>query len=252
MTESNDTHDSPGTTDDLPQPAAVRKRRWTISLIWLVPLIAALIGVSLVVTAWLQAGPTIVISFDNAQGITAGKTEVKYKNVVIGKVRSIDLSDDRSRVLVTVALEKKAQSFATEGSRFWVVRPRIGLGGVSGLGTLFSGAYIGADTGGSNKEKTRFKGMNTPPPLTHNEAGSSFLLTSDNLGSLDIGSPVYYRRIQVGRVVAFHLNQDGKGVTLQVFVKAPNDQFVTDNTRFWNASSVDESVGAGGDRKSHV
>lgn len=246
MTESNDPHNPPEVTDDLPQPAAVRKRRWTISLIWLVPLIAALIGVSLVVTAWLQAGPTIVISFDNAQGITAGKTEVKYKNVVIGKVRSIDLSDDRSKVLVTVALEKKAQSFATEGSRFWVVRPRIGLGGVSGLGTLFSGAYIGADTGGPDKEKTRFKGMSKPPPLTHNEAGRSFLLTSDNLGSLDIGSPVYYRRIQVGRVVAFHLNKDGQGVTLQVFVKAPSDHFVTSDTRFWNASGVDVSVGAGG------
>lgn len=241
-----DSHDSPAPDDDIPEPAKVRKRRWTVSLIWLVPLIAALIGLSLVVTAWLQAGPRIVISFQDAQGITAGKTEVKYKNVVIGKVNSLQLSEDRSKVLVTVNLDKQAKSFATEGSRFWVVRPRIGLGGVSGLGTLFSGSFIGADTGGSHEEKTRFKGLETPPPLTHNESGSSFLLSSKDLGSLDIGSPVYYRRIQVGRVVAYHLDSDGKGVTVQLFIKAPHDKFVTDNTRFWNASGVDVSLGAGG------
>ncbi len=246
MTDSNDPHTTSGPDEDFPEPAAVRRRRWTVSLIWLVPLVAALIGLSLVVTAWLSAGPQIVISFQDAQGITAGKTEVKYKNVVIGKVQHIDLSKDRSKVLVTVALGKKAESFATEGSRFWVVRPRIGLGGVSGLGTLFSGAYIGADTGGSNKRQTRFDGLETPPPLTHNESGRSFLLSSADLGSLDIGSPVYYRRIQVGRVVAYHLDKDGKGVTVQVFVKAPDDRFVTTDTRFWNASGVNLSVGAGG------
>ncbi|HEX7339114.1 MAG TPA: MlaD family protein [Rhodanobacteraceae bacterium] len=245
MTDSPDRNDSP-TMDNLPEPDAVKRHRWTVSLIWLVPLIAALIGISLVVTAWIQAGPSIVISFQNAEGLTAGKTEVKYKNVVIGHVRHIDLSKDRSKVLVTVALDKKDASFATEDSRFWVVRPHIGLGGVSGLGTLFSGAYIGADTGSSKVERMRFDGLETPPPLTHNESGRSFLLTSDDLGSLDIGSPVYYRRIQVGRVVAYHLDKDGKGVTVQVFIKAPDDKFVTTDTRFWNASGVDVSLGASG------
>ncbi len=243
MTDSQDTHDR---DDDIPPPAKVRKRRWTVSLIWLVPLVAALIGLSLVISAWLSAGPEIVISFQDAQGITAGKTEVKYKNVVIGKVQSLQLNDDRSKVLVKVALDQRAESFATEGSRFWVVRPRIGLGGVSGLGTLFSGSFIGADTGGSKQYKDHFKGLEKPPPLTHAEAGRSFLLASDDLGSLDIGSPVYFRRIQVGRVVAYHLDKDGKGVTLQLFVKAPNDKFVTADSRFWNASGVDVSVGAGG------
>ncbi|HEX7341175.1 MAG TPA: MlaD family protein [Rhodanobacteraceae bacterium] len=246
MTDANPPQAPSGPGGDLPEPVAIRRHRWTISLIWLVPLIAALIGVSLVVTAWLSAGPQIVISFQTAQGLTAGKTEVKYKNVVIGKVHRIDLSQDRTKVLVTVDLEKKAEGFATVGSRFWVVRPRIGLGGISGLGTLFSGAYIGADTGGSDEEQTRFNGLETPPPLTHSESGRSFLLTSDDLGSLDIGSPVYYRRIQVGRVVAYHLNKDGAGVTVQVFVKAPADRFVTTDTRFWNASGVDVSLGAGG------
>ncbi len=242
----SDTHDVQSPGDDIPEPEPVRHRRWTVSLIWLVPLIAALVGVSLIINSWISAGPRIDISFEDAQGITAGKTEVKYKNVVIGKVTDLDLSENRDRVLIKVELNKSAESFATEGSRFWVVRPRVGMGGVSGLGTLLSGSYIGADTGGSDKRKEHFKGLETPPPLTHNEEGRSFKLSSKDLGSLDIGSPVYYRRIQVGRVVAYHLDDDGKGVTLQVFVEAPNDKYVTKDTRFWNASGVDVSLSASG------
>ncbi len=242
----NDVQDDSATPGDIPEPDRTRRPRWQISLIWLVPLLAALIGLSLVVGSWMSKGPHIVISFQDAQGITAGKTEVKYKNVVIGKVSNISLSRDRRLVLVGVDLDKNAATFATQGSRFWVVRPRVGAGGVSGLGTLLSGPYIGADTGGSTQRQTQFKGLETPPPLTHNESGGSFYLTTDNLGSLDIGSPVYYRRIQVGRVVAYHLDDDGKGVTIQVFIKAPDDKFVTTDTHFWNASGINVSLSASG------
>ncbi len=231
---------------DLPEPVVAHRRRWTVSLIWLVPLVAAVIGLSLAIGAYLSAGPVITITFQSAEGLQAGKTEVKYKNVVIGKVSTISLSEDRSRVAVEVDLDKKASSFARKGTRYWVVRPRVGLGGVSGLGTLFSGAYIGADTGTSEESQYTFEGLETPPPLTHGEAGTSFMLKSSDLGSLDIGSPVYYRRIQVGRVVAYHLDKDGSGVTLQVFVGSPNDRFVTRDARFWNASGIDVSVGAAG------
>lgn len=245
MTDSPEPNRS-DSAEDLPEPATRRRRRWTVSLIWVVPLLAALIALSLVMMAWLSAGPDITITFQDAQGLTAGKTEVKYKNVVIGKVRNIQLSQDRTKVQVTVNLDKSATSFATDGSRFWVVRPRIGLGGISGLGTLLSGSYIGADTGGPNKRKDHFEGLEKPPPLTHNESGQVFLLASKDLGSLDIGSPVYYRHIQVGRVVAYHLNKDGQGVTVQVFVEAPNDKYVTKGTRFWNASGVNVSLNANG------
>lgn len=241
-----DAEQTDGAMPDVPEPVVRKRRRWSFSLIWLVPLVVALVGVSMVVSTYLSAGPKISISFQTAEGLEAGKTEVKYKNVVIGKVKSIELSDDRSHVLVNVDLNKKDSSFATQGSRFWVVRPRIGLGGVSGLGTLLSGSYIGADTGGSDAEKLHFKGLEMPPPLTHGEAGSSFFLRSRDLGSLDIGSPVYFRRIQVGRVVAYHLDKNGKGVSVQVFVQAPNDKFVTPDTRFWNASGVQVDVNANG------
>ena len=245
MTDEKPAAPSPTSGDALPR-AVVRKRRANASLIWLVPILAAIVGVSLVVNSWLQAGPDITISFQTAQGLAAGKTPVKYKDVVIGKVDKIRLSDDRSHVLVKVALEKSAKAFATKDTRYWVVRPRIGLGGVSGVDTLFSGAYIGADTGDSSAEEDEFKGLENPPAVTHGEPGRSYTLHADDLGSLDIGSPVYFRRIQVGRVVSYQLDKDGKGVSLAVFVDSPNDRFVNASTRFWNASGVDVSLGANG------
>ncbi len=242
MTESSPPHPPP---QDLPEPV-VQRRRVNVSLIWLVPILAALVGLSLVVNSWLQAGPQISITFTTAEGLEAGKTPVKYKNVVIGKVTRISLSDDRRKVRVEVALEKSAAGFATRDTRYWVVRPRIGLGGISGVDTLLSGAFIGADVGDSNQEKYQFEGLETPPAVLHGAPGKSFVLHSDDLGSLDIGSPVYYRRIQVGRVVSYQMDPDGKGVSLHIFVDGPNDRYVTTASRFWNASGVDVSLGANG------
>ncbi|RDJ00049.1 MCE family protein [Dyella solisilvae] len=231
--------------EDLPEPV-VRRPRINASLVWLVPIIAALVGLSLVIHAWVEAGPTINISFQTAEGLDPGKTPVKYKSVVIGRVTTLRLSEDRSHVIAKVALEKSAQGFATAGTRFWVVRPRIGLGGVSGIDTLLSGAFIGADVGESHETKTEFVGLELPPTVTHGAPGRTFSLHADDLGSLDIGSPVYFRRIQVGRVSTYHLDKDGRGVTFQIFIDAPNDQFVTTSSRFWNASGVDVSLGADG------
>jgi paraquat-inducible protein B len=243
MTDDNDSNGLNG--EALPRPV-VRHRRFNASLIWLVPALAALVGISLVVNNWLQAGPQITISFQSAEGLDAGKTPVKYKNVVIGRVKKIHLSADHDHVLVDVALEKNAESFATRDTRFWVVRPRIGLGGVSGIDTLLSGAFIGADVGDSKEPREEFNGLEVPPAVNHGAPGRSFVLHSDDLGSLDIGSPVYYRRIQVGRVASYELDKDGKGVSLHIFIDGPNDRYVSRSSRFWNASGVDVSIGASG------
>ncbi|MGB3748104.1 MAG: MlaD family protein [Rhodanobacter sp.] len=245
MTEDQRAEPQPSVPDALPRPV-VEKRRFKESLIWLVPALAALVGLSLVIHNWLQTGPQIVISLQSAEGLDPGKTPVKYKNVVIGRVKKIRLSPDRTHVLVSVALEKSAEGFATKGTRYWVVRPRIGLGGVSGIDTLFSGAFIGADVGESSEWQENFKGLEAPPAVRHGELGRSFVLHSEDLGSLDVGSPVYYRRIQVGRVASYTLDQDGKGVSLHIFIDGPNDRFVSCSSRFWNASGVDLSLGANG------
>jgi paraquat-inducible protein B len=189
MTEDSHVEQGPPSRHELPRPV-VEKRRFKESLIWLVPVLAALVGLSLVIHNWLQVGPEITISFQSAEGLDAGKTPVKYKNVVIGRVNKIELSEDRSHVLVVVGLEKSARGVATKGTRYWVVRPRIGLGGVSGIDTLFSGAFIGADVGESNEVQEEFTGLETPPAVNHGALGRSFLLHSEDLGSLDEGSPV--------------------------------------------------------------
>lgn len=227
-------------------PLITTRKRWRISLIWLVPLVAAAIGASMLIHAWLSSGPQIAISFQTAAGLEAGKTQVKYKDVVIGIVKEIALREDHSHVVATVELDKSAEGFASAESRFWVVRPRIGSGGVSGIDTMLSGAYIGADTGQSKEPRRDFIGLETPPTVITGMPGKTYVLHSDDLGSLDIGSPVYFQRIPVGRVASYQLGENGIGVNLQVFIDAPYDRFVTTATRFWNAGGLDVSLGSDG------
>ncbi|MFW2276075.1 intermembrane transport protein PqiB [Burkholderia orbicola] len=229
-----------------PDPTISTKSGWLPSLVWLVPLIAALIGIGLVIKSVRERGPEITITFHTAEGLEPGKTQVKYKDVEIGMVKTIKLSKDLSRVLVNVQLKKEANEFAVKDARFWVVRPRVGLGGVSGLSTLLSGGYIGADAGRSRDTLLNFTGLEIPPAVTGDLKGTSYVLRSDSLGSIDIGSPVYYRRVQVGQVVGFSLDKQGAGVTFNVFVNAPYDQYVSVNSRWWQASGVDLRLDSSG------
>ncbi|MBT1121358.1 PqiB family protein [Stutzerimonas nitrititolerans] len=238
--------DNPYSSETPAGAPEIRQRRARVSLVWLVPIAAALVGFSMVVQNWLSAGPQITVSFETAEGLEANKTQVKYKNVVIGQVTAINLSEDHTRVIATVELDQDAEPFTREDTKFWVVRPRIGASGVSGVDTLLSGAFIGADAGRAEETRREFVGLEAPPPVTFGVEGKQFTLHTDDLGSLGIGSPLYFRRLQVGQVISFGLADDGKGVQVQVFVNAPYDNFVTDDTRFWNASGVDVSVAADG------
>ena len=233
------------TDHDSPSPE-ILPRRWRPSLIWLVPGIAAFTGLFLLIQLWMSAGPEVSITFQTASGLQAGKTEVKYKDVTVGLVKSIVLSPDSQRVLVTVSLMKNAQNLAKADTRFWVVRPRVGMGGISGIDTLLSGAYISLDTGTSEKSGSLFQGLESPPTVINGMPGKQFEVVADDLGSLDIGSAVYYRRIPVGRVSSYALRPDGKGVSVNIFIDAPYDRFVTPSTRFWNASGVDLSLNSDG------
>lgn len=229
-----------------PGEADVKSRRWGLSLVWLVPLVAALVGLSMLIRAWQDAGPSVRITFETAGSLAPEKSPVKYRNVVIGQVTGVQLSEDHEKVIVTVQLNREASSFTREDSRYWVVRPRIGAEGISGLDTLLSGDFIAADPGKSSERSETFTGLESPPPVTYGEPGKRFHLKAQDLGSLDIGSPVYYRKVRVGQVVSYKLDESGDGVNVNVFIAAPNDRFVTDDTRFWNASGIDVQVGANG------
>ena len=243
MNEENGSSRNPSAT---PEAIVKTKKSFSFSLVWLVPLVAALIGGWLVYKAFSEKGPTITITFKTAEGLEAGKTKIKYKDVDIGQVESIDISEDLSHVIVTAEMGKRADKHLTENTRFWVVRARVAAGGVSGLGTIFSGAYIGIDPGKPGKPARSFEGLEIPPVITTGLPGAHFTLKAERLGSLDIGSPVYYRQIKVGQVVAYELEKDGTVVNIKIFIQAPHDQEVRQNTRFWNASGLDVSVDASG------
>jgi paraquat-inducible protein B len=233
---------------DLPEAVADTKKRGSLQLVWIVPIVAALIGAWLAVQAFIERGPTITIKFKTAEGLEAGKTRIKYKEVDIGVVTEVALGEDRKTVVATAELKKQAASFLVEDTRFWVVRPRIAGGQVSGLGTLLSGSYVGIDPGKAPTSRRKFTGLETAPIVTGDRPGRQFVLRADELGSLEIGSPVYFRRLQVGEVIGFKLAKDGTGVSFRIFVRAPYDRFVTAGTRFWNASGVDVALDAVGFR----
>ena len=236
---SNSKKDVPDLNDVPEAEVRSRKRHISISIVWLVPLVAVLIGGWLVFKAFSEKGPEISITFKSAEGLEAGKTKIRYKDVELGQVSAIKLSEDLSEVVVTAELVRDAENFLSVNTRFWVIRARVGVSGVSGLGTLFSGAYITLDPGMPGNTTHYFKGLEQPPLVTTDLPGRHFLLKSANRGSLDIGSPVYYRKIQVGQVVAYHLEEDGHTILFKVFINAPYHTYVYHNTRFWNASGID-------------
>jgi paraquat-inducible protein B len=231
---------------DFPTAVAVDRSRWRIQLVWLVPLVAVLIAGWLAAQSIMQKGPTITISFVTGDGIEAGKTRIKFKNVDIGTIKSVVLSDDHKTVLARAEMSRSAASMLVDDTRFWVVRPRIAGGNVSGIGTLLSGSHIGMDIGTSSKARRDFVGLESPPVLATGTPGREFVLKSATIGSLDIGSPVFFRRLQVGQIVSYALDPDGAGMSIHVFVNAPYDKYVTNDTRFWHASGVDVTLDATG------
>ncbi|MDB6098780.1 MAG: hypothetical protein JWN58_1483 [Gammaproteobacteria bacterium] len=235
---------TPPSEDELPTPA-VHNRRWIPRLVWVVPIAAALIGISLLIRDWENAGPRITISFLGGEGVQVGKTLVKYRDVTVGRVSAVVLSKDHQTVVVSADLSKDAASLLKADTQFWIVRPRIGVGSVSGLGTLLSGVYIGMKTGAATLRERQFVGLENPPALSHGPRGRELQLHAARAGSLGIGAPVYFRQFHVGRVIDENLLPDGS-TRVTVFVEAPYDGFVKPVTRFWNASGIDVRFGADG------
>jgi paraquat-inducible protein B len=230
----------------IPDAIVDKRRRRASQLIWLIPVLAALIGLSLAIKSYMERGPVVTITFKSGEGIEAGKTKIKYKDVQIGEVKSVTISKDRSHIVVTAEFKKEAEELLLKDTLFWVVKARISGGTVSGLGTLMGGSYIGMDVGKSKVSQYDFTGLDEPPAITMDEPGSQFKLHAADIGSLNVKSPLFFRRIQVGEVIAYELDKDGKGVTLNVFIRTPYDRFVKANTLFWHASGIDFTMDASG------
>jgi paraquat-inducible protein B len=230
----------------VPQSKAVSKKRTHLSLVWVIPIVAAIAGAWVAVTRIMSEGPKITIVFKSAEGLEAGKTKIQYNGVDIGTVMTIRLSDDHKQVVTTAQMAPKTESFLHADTKFWVVRPRISGANVTGLGTLISGAYIGLEIGASPQSRRDFVALEIPPVITGEVPGRFFVLKTPDLGSLDTGTPIFFRRLQVGQVASYELDKDGRFLSIQVFVQTPYDQYVTPDTRFWNASGFDVSLSASG------
>ena len=227
-------------------PAAIVKTGRSLSIVWVVPIVALLIAAWLALTAWSEKGPVITIDFENADGLEAQKTKIKFKDVEVGKVTRIELNDDLTGVIVTAEMKKSASRYLRGETQFWVVRARVAAGEVSGLGTLFTGAYIGCNPSLKGAQTSTFTGLEKPPVITTGLPGRHYTLQTQNLGSLDIGSPVYYRGIKVGQVVEYDFDSSAESVNVRVFINAPYHEKVRQNTRFWNASGVDFKINTEG------
>jgi paraquat-inducible protein B len=231
---------------NLPEAIAVPHQRMRVSAVWIIPILAALVALGIAIQRVWSEGPTITILFDAAPGIEAGKTFVKYKDVRIGQVTAVQLSEEPGKVEVTAKIARSAARLMVEDAQFWVVRPRIGLSEISGLATLLSGNYIGFEAGTSNNERRHFTGLEVPRIGSANVPGREFLLKAGELRWSSAGAPVYYRHVPVGQVVAYDLAPDGKAVDVKLFINAPYDKYVSSETRFWDVSGLDISLDTSG------
>ena len=231
---------------NLPEAVAAAPRRLPVPFVWLIPAVVIIIAAFVVIHAKLAQGPSIEISFRIAEGIEPNKATIRYKDVEIGDVEGIRVSPDRQHVIVTASIHPDASDYLVADTRFWIVRPRVSAGAITGLGTLLSGAYIDVDIGRSTVPLRKFNGLEIPPIVTADQPGKQFVLHAADIGSLNIGSKVYYRHIEAGQVVAYSIDPSGDAVTIKIFINEPYGRFVTDRTRFWQASGIDMTLGSEG------
>jgi len=234
-------------------PTAQISPKSRLSLIWIIPITAALIGGWLVFKYYSERGTFITITFDQASGIEAKKTPIRYKNVEIGKVRKLRLSSDLTKAKVTAEIYPEMAEHLSANTRFWVVKPRLTFQGISGLDTLLSGVYIGMDPGELLNDEDKpddlqneYSGLATPPTITTGEKGTALTLNTNNLGSLDVGSPLYYHKINVGEVTGYRLNKENDSVDISIYVHSPYHEKIKTNSRFWNVSGLELELTAGG------
>ncbi|MBC7980056.1 MAG: intermembrane transport protein PqiB [Armatimonadetes bacterium] len=232
-----------------PEPTAAipeirSAQRWNV--VWAVPILAILIGGWMLYKNISSKGPEVRIRFDTADGISAGKTEIRCRSVSVGNVTRLELAEDLQSVLIYCQLDKGNESLLRKGTRFWVVRPRVSASDISGLGTLLTGVYIELEPGTGKLGPRKYKGRETPPATNRSIPGRRLTLISEDAGSLTAGSPIYYRGYEVGRIESRKLAPDGQRITYEAFIREQYQMLVRENTKFWNTSGIDVSAGVDG------
>ena len=239
---------TPPSEDRVDPAEPVPKARKTFGIVWLVPLVALALALWVGWSAWDSRGPLITITFQTATGIEAGKTKLRYRDIDIGQVETVTIGQDLKTVVTTIRAKAEASGLITESSRFWVVRPRLSAGQLSGLETLVSGAYIEVDPGDKTEPKSEFTGLETPPRVRSDTPGHAYVLKAPSLGGLSVGSPVMFRGITVGEITDFDPPTEAAEMTIHFFVRQPYAELVSSESRFWRERGVDFDVSANGVR----
>lgn len=246
MSDRNDQSDEDAEAEAEIATAPVTRSRRRISPIWIVPIIAAALGVWLVAEYYASLGPLATVRFETAAGVTAGKTTVQRRSVEVGVVESVRLSKDHNEVVMDLRVDADAEDLLREDTRFWIVRPRIGGGGISGLGTIVTGSYIEVDPGHSEVERRNFDGLETPPATPQDVPGLRLKLISDKAGTLGQGSSVSYKGITVGKIENRTFVAADNEVVFDVFIEEAYQNLVASNSRFWNTAGLDLELGSEG------
>ena len=242
-------------SDEISRPGAadldVRQAKPSIwrrlSFVWIVPILALIVSVTVAWQSFANRGVEIEISFENASGVTAGETMIKYRDVEIGEVTRVEFAPDLQEVLVYARVDQNVAPYLDADANFWVVRPEVGLRGVSGLDTVLSGVYIAGDWNTeADVAQTSFVGLESAPLASAGQAGTEIVLRTNDGSALSAGAPVLHQGIEVGVLGAPVLQNDGLTVEVSAFVNAPYDKIITTNTRFWDTAGFSVSLGSGG------
>ncbi len=236
----NDTQKDDLSSGTLPS-ANIRKSRWRFSIVWIIPLVAAITAGVLIYDRLHEWGPQITISFKDASGVRTGQTQVKYRGIPIGDVTAIELSPDQRHAIVKVRLRRSAAGVARKGSAFWIVRPQVGLENITGLATVLTGPEIHALPGGG-EAASEFAGLDSAPTAIES-TGLKILLRASQLGALKPNAPVYYRGIEVGAVENARLSRDAASVDIHIVVRKRYGRLVRSSSKFWVVGGADVSGG---------
>lgn len=223
-----------------------RPRRWHISPVWLIPLLAVLVGAWLIYQNYSSRGPVVTLRMDTAEGIDAGNTKLKVRSVEVGHVTQVALTDDYEGAVATIQMNPDTGKLLGDDSKFWVVKPRVGPQGISGLNTILSGAYLQLKPSQQASDKRSFQVLDNPPVLRNDQPGVDIKLSSDGDNTLSVGDPIVYLGQNVGTIDSANFAPQKREMVYRVFIKAPYAKLITRSTQFWLRSGVDFHLGSDG------